>query len=208
MPHLQVLILIVDIPHNPSMVGTTLDAKAIGDQSTTNTPTVEILDAYTSDHFYKTEEKEKFQGRYRWRWTDAVSRKIQHDGSYEIEDSIVFDFACYDPKKPLTRIFDWKDSSDVDNMVTKQYLRQRIDSTISSFDEELDTFNNDPTNNDSEDMFRLEILGTKSLDKTANSRVAMARNLNGLETMYIFLFGHNDTGGRSRRCRWTDPWDK
>ena len=77
MPTVQVLILIVDKPYNSDTVGLSLDANAIEDQSTTDRPTVEILNAWTLDYFYKGEGKEKFEGGYRWRWCDSASCKIQ-----------------------------------------------------------------------------------------------------------------------------------
>ena len=61
MPTVQVLILIVDKPYNSDTVGLSLDANAIEDQSTTDRPTVEILNVWTLDYFYKGEGKEKFR---------------------------------------------------------------------------------------------------------------------------------------------------
>ncbi|KAG9189756.1 hypothetical protein G6011_06624 [Alternaria panax] len=161
MSTLQVLILIIDEPHNLTMIGSTLDANAVEDQSTTNKPTVDV----------------KYKGRPRWTWTDAVSRKIRDDnlnGTFDTEDGLLFRFATYDVHKTSMHVIDWVDSSDVGNVEAMRYLREQIDTTVSSF-ENLDASNNAPFNNDSECTFHLTLLGTKDFDETTNSKFAMVR---------------------------------
>lgn len=187
MPTVQVLILIVDKPYNSDTVGLSLDANAIEDQSTTDRPTVEILNAWTLDYFYKGEGKEKFEGGYRWRWCDSASCKIQaNTNELKAEDGLVFDLASYDVQRPFMQrpsihILDWIDSSNIGNVEAKDCLRQRIDGTISSFDKDFEAFNNDPVNNDLEQgRFRLELLGAKDFDETTSSRFAMVRKSQSL----------------------------
>ena len=182
MPTVQVLILIVDKPYNSDTVGLSLDANAIEDQSTTDRPIVEILNAWTLDYFYKGEGKEKFEGGYRWRGCDSASCKIQaNTNELKAEDGLVFDLASYDVQRPFMQrpsihILDWIDSSNIGNVEAKDCLWQRIDGTISSFDKDFEAFNNDPVNNDLEQgRFRLELLGAKDFDETTSSRFAMVR---------------------------------
>jgi hypothetical protein len=175
MPALQVLILIVDQPYDPDKLDPTLDANAIEAQSTINKPTVEIQNAYGIGYFHRSERREKFGGKWGWRWTDSVCREFQpDDGSYEAQDGVVFGLASYDAKRPTVQIIHWTVVGDVnvdaENRITKEDLRKSIDAVIRRFEEDFIDFNCD-----SEHTFGLELLGTKDFDETTNSRFAMVR---------------------------------
>lgn len=197
MPTVLVLILIVDEPHYPNMVGPTLDANVVEGYSTADRPTVEILNVYALNRFHRAEHEEIFEGRQRWRWCDSASCKTQPNTfELEAEDGLVFDLTSYYVQRLSTRILGWIDSTDVGRAKAKDRLRQMVNETISSFEKDFDASNNSPANNDqTRGRFRLELLGDRGFDQTTNSRFVMVRKLRLL-----------DATGTTSITRWTQRY--